>query len=180
MLPWRARPVPFCFHGFLPPPETSLRPFVSCVPARRSASSRTTAWWSSGTRISTPKTSALSSTAPVSLPFASTTFTLGITSSPRPSAAAPWGLDALAHHHQRAVGPGHGAADQDQVLLGQHPRDGDVERGALHAAHATRQLVARPHARGIRGGADGAGRAMEHRAVRRLAAAPAVALDTAL
>src|SRR5438128_2272996 len=88
--PWRARPVPFCFHGFLPPPETSLRPFVSCVPARRSASSRTTAWCSRGTRISTPKTSALSSTAPLSLPFASTTFTLGITSSPRPSAAAPW------------------------------------------------------------------------------------------
>src|SRR5438876_374865 len=87
---WRARPVPFCFHGFRPPPETSLRPFVSCVPARRSASSRTTAWCSSGTRISTPKTSSLSSTAPWSLPFASTTFTLGITSSPRPSAAAPW------------------------------------------------------------------------------------------
>ena len=25
MEPWRARPVPFCFHGFLPPPETIAR-----------------------------------------------------------------------------------------------------------------------------------------------------------
>src|SRR5215813_12903073 len=33
--PWRARPVPFCFQGFLPPPDTSLRPLVSWVPAGR-------------------------------------------------------------------------------------------------------------------------------------------------
>src|SRR3989338_8685703 len=26
--PWRARPVPFCFHGFLPPPRTSPRSLV--------------------------------------------------------------------------------------------------------------------------------------------------------
>jgi hypothetical protein len=30
----RARPVPFCFHSFLPEPETSHRPLVLCVPAR--------------------------------------------------------------------------------------------------------------------------------------------------
>src|SRR3989344_5906236 len=28
MLPWRARPVCFCAHGFFPPPLTSPRPFV--------------------------------------------------------------------------------------------------------------------------------------------------------
>lgn len=28
MLPWRARPLPFCFHGFLPPPRTSDLTFV--------------------------------------------------------------------------------------------------------------------------------------------------------
>ena len=39
MEPWRARPVPFCFHGLRPPPETSLRPRVEWVPARRAASS---------------------------------------------------------------------------------------------------------------------------------------------
>ena len=32
--PWRARPVPFWRHGFLPPPATSPRVFVECVPAR--------------------------------------------------------------------------------------------------------------------------------------------------
>jgi hypothetical protein len=25
MEPWRARPVPFCFQGFLPPPDTMAR-----------------------------------------------------------------------------------------------------------------------------------------------------------
>src|SRR5205814_7051363 len=35
MEPWRARPVPFCLYGFLPPPETSERFFTPTVPARR-------------------------------------------------------------------------------------------------------------------------------------------------
>src|SRR6516164_5166392 len=37
MLPTRARPVPFCRHGFLPPPLTSPRLLVECVPRRRLA-----------------------------------------------------------------------------------------------------------------------------------------------
>src|SRR3989339_1514135 len=32
--PCRARPVPFCFHGFLPPPRTSLRP-LACAHGSR-------------------------------------------------------------------------------------------------------------------------------------------------
>jgi hypothetical protein len=32
--PWRARPVPFCFHGLRPPPATSLRPLTLAVPRR--------------------------------------------------------------------------------------------------------------------------------------------------
>ena len=32
MEPWRARPVPFWRYGLLPPPRTSPRVFVSCVP----------------------------------------------------------------------------------------------------------------------------------------------------
>ena len=32
--PTRARPVPFCLHGFLPLPETSARVLVLCVPDR--------------------------------------------------------------------------------------------------------------------------------------------------
>src|SRR5258707_279019 len=35
--PIRARPVPFCFHSFLPEPETRQRFFVACVPARAEA-----------------------------------------------------------------------------------------------------------------------------------------------
>src|SRR5512140_2398196 len=34
LLPARARPVPFCFQGFLPPPRTSPRVFVEWVPRR--------------------------------------------------------------------------------------------------------------------------------------------------
>src|ERR1035437_6608419 len=34
MLPARARPVPFCRHGFLPPPRTSPRLLVAWVPLR--------------------------------------------------------------------------------------------------------------------------------------------------
>src|SRR3954469_16446938 len=33
--PWRARPVPFCFQGFLPPPETSELFLTATVPLRR-------------------------------------------------------------------------------------------------------------------------------------------------
>src|SRR5258706_14948055 len=32
--PCRARPVPFCFHGFEFPPDTSARVLVLCVPCR--------------------------------------------------------------------------------------------------------------------------------------------------
>ena len=35
--PWRARPVPFCRYGFLPPPRTSPRVLVECVPWRAAA-----------------------------------------------------------------------------------------------------------------------------------------------
>ena len=38
MEPWRALPVPFCLNGFLPPPRTSARVLVLCVPDRRAAS----------------------------------------------------------------------------------------------------------------------------------------------
>ena len=34
VVPARARPVPFCFQGFLPPPLTSERDFCAFVPAR--------------------------------------------------------------------------------------------------------------------------------------------------
>src|SRR5215472_12951812 len=47
--PCLARPVPFCRYGFLPPPRTSPRVFVACVPCRAAASCATTTWCMSGT-----------------------------------------------------------------------------------------------------------------------------------
>src|SRR5262249_23255795 len=144
--PWRARPVPFWRHGFFSPPETSLRPRVSWVPTRRSASSLVTAWCRRGTRTSTPNPVGFSSRVPACLPCAPTTLTVGM------ALFLLRGLlllglvrlHALAHHHQAAVGPGHGAAEQDEVLLGHHSHHAEVEHRALDATHATGQPVARP------------------------------------
>src|SRR5499426_3865479 len=179
--PWRARPVPFCFHGFLPPPDTSLRPLVSWVPARRAASSFTTLWCRSGTRTAPPKTSADNSSCSCALPFASSTGTVGMLLGLFGFLLLGLGLlHAFAHHDDGTGVAGNGPAQQDEVLLGDDPHHGQVEHGAPITAHPPRQLVAGPDARGIGRGADGAGGAMEHRAVGRLAAEPAVALHPAL
>src|SRR5882672_10393068 len=181
MEPWRARPVPFCFHGFLPPPETSLRPLVSWVPARRAASSLTTLWCRSGPRTGPPKTSADSSSCSCALPFASSTGTVGMLLGLFGFLLLGLGLlHALAHQHDRPRMSRDCAPEQDEILLGDDSHHGQVEHGALVAAHPSRQLVAGPDARGIRRCPDGAGRPVKHRAVGRVAAGPAVALDAAL
>ncbi len=46
--PCRARPVPFWRYGFRPPPLTSPRVLVACVPCRAAASCATTTWCISG------------------------------------------------------------------------------------------------------------------------------------
>ena len=66
--PWRALPVPFCLNGFLPPPLTSARVLVLCVPARRAASWAVTTWCITGTLGWMPKMSSASSTSPAALP----------------------------------------------------------------------------------------------------------------
>ena len=70
--PWRARPVPFWRHGFLPPPRTSPRVLVLCVPARRPAMEATTTWCISGTLTGASKRSAGRSREPAFVPVAST------------------------------------------------------------------------------------------------------------
>src|SRR3990172_8002873 len=150
MEPWRARPVPFCRHGLRPPPDTSLRPLVSWVPARRAASSRTTAWGSSGTRTLTPKTFADSSSVSLLLPFPPRTGTLGILLGLFRLLLLGLGLfHALPHEQQPTGRAGDGPAQQDQVLLWQHPHHRQIEHGAAVAAHAARQMVAREDARRI-------------------------------
>src|SRR5262245_3764045 len=57
-LPDRARPVPFCRQGFLPPPLTHPLGFVAPLPARRTAGWLSTSACSSGSRTG-PATSAL-------------------------------------------------------------------------------------------------------------------------
>ena len=46
--PWRARPVPFCFHGFWLPPITSPRVLVDALPWRWLARKAFTAWCITG------------------------------------------------------------------------------------------------------------------------------------
>ena len=49
--PCRARPVPFCFHGFWLPPVTYFRIFVDALPWRWLARNAFTAWCITGTLI---------------------------------------------------------------------------------------------------------------------------------
>src|ERR671923_2850884 len=93
--PWRARPVPFWRYGFVPPPRTSARLRVECVPRRRAASSATTTSCTSGPLNAAPNTSASS-------------FSLLV--EPRIGAS---GIGA--HLHGPALGPRHGAADEHEV-----------------------------------------------------------------
>src|SRR4029450_13545859 len=179
--PWRARPVPFCFHGFRPPPETSLRPLVSWVPARRAASPFTPLGWRSGTRTGPPKTSADSSSCSCALPFGSSTGTVGMLLGLFGFLLLGLGLlHALAHEHDGSGMSRHRASQEDEVLLGNHPHHGKVKHGPAIAAHPPRQLVPGPDARGIRGCADRAGRPVEHRTVGGVTTGPAVALHATL
>ena len=60
--PTRARPVPFCRHGFLPLPLTSARFFVACVPRRSAAFACTTDSQIRSVFTRPPNTSSLTST----------------------------------------------------------------------------------------------------------------------
>jgi len=54
--PWRARPVPFCFHGFLPPPRTSDLVLPLWVPCRDFARCHSTTEWTRSLRMGCPNT----------------------------------------------------------------------------------------------------------------------------
>ena len=66
--PWRALPVPFWAYGLRPPPRTSARVLVLCVPERRAASWAVTTWCITGTLGWTPNMSSSTSMVPASLP----------------------------------------------------------------------------------------------------------------
>src|SRR5215207_644867 len=115
--PCLARPVPFWRYGLRPPPRTSPRVFVLCVPWRAAASWATTTWWISGTLTCTSKISAGSSTDPVLSPTGERMSMVLITSSP---------LGRGADQDEPAVGAGDGALDEQQPLLRVNGVDGQV------------------------------------------------------
>src|SRR2546421_4721530 len=155
MEPWRARPVPFCLYGFLPPPRTSPRVFTLCVPCRAAASWATTTWCISGMLACTLKTSSGSATARARSPSADSTSTL---SSEGMSLTAL--LRRRAEQHQRTLGARDSALDQDQVLVRVDRLDGQVLHGVARVAHAPGHAypLEDPARRGA--GADRTGRAV--------------------
>ena len=76
--PCLARPVPFCLHGFLPPPETSERVRADCVPCLWFARYALTISFMTETFGSIPKTPSASSIFSTSLPAMFKTATVGI------------------------------------------------------------------------------------------------------
>src|SRR3954468_13471163 len=104
--PARARPVPFWRNALAPVILTSPRVFVDEVPRRRAFSSAVTVSCTSAMWNSSPKTPSSRSTLPVL---------------PRYGA-----LGIGANLHSPALGARHGAAQQEQVLVGEHVDDGEA------------------------------------------------------
>ena len=75
--------------------------------------------------------------------------------------------------------PGNRAAHEQQILVRVDLHHAQILRRLSHVAHMPGKMLALPHARRKRAGSDAAGSAMEHRAVRRVAAAIVPALDAA-
>src|SRR3954454_781518 len=158
--PWRAPPVPFCRHGFAPPPRTLPRVFVNDVPRRRALSSARTDSWTSGPLKRAPKATSSRSTLPES-----------------PSTLA---LAIGAHLHHAVARPGDRAADHQQGVARVDAHDLEAALRDALVAHLARPADALEHARGVGGGADRARRAHVVRAVADGAAGEVVALDGAL
>src|SRR5699024_7444585 len=125
--PWRARPVPFWRYGLAPPPRTSERVLVLCVPRRAAASWATTTWWISGTLTCTSKTSAGSSTVPEAEPCGLRMSMVGTSGS----------LHRGTDEDDAATGAGDGTLDEQEALVGVDRVDRAVLGGLALAAHAT-------------------------------------------
>src|SRR2546423_4340390 len=157
----RARPVPFCRHGLVPPPRTWARVRVAAEPWRRALSSARTASCTSARLKRAPKAAASRST-------------------PAPDLLTQGAL-AIGHDlHGGAAWTGHRSSHEQQVVPGDHLDDLEPALGHALAAHATGALDALEHPRGRGGGADRAGRPHVVRAVAGGPAREVVALDRAL
>src|SRR3989344_1842145 len=67
--PWRARPVPFCCQGFLPPPRTCPRSLVLATLGRAFACIDTTTWCTKSAFHGRPKMFSGASNVPISFPL---------------------------------------------------------------------------------------------------------------
>ena len=105
--PARARPVPFWRHGLAPPPRTLPRVLVDAVPWRRALSSARTDSWTSGPLKRAPKATSSSAT-------------FFVFAAPRIGASA-----IGAHLHDAVARARHGAAHEQQVVVGVHAHDHD-------------------------------------------------------
>src|SRR6185437_16963389 len=102
----------FCFHNFLPEPETSWRVLVAAVPDRLAAVYCRTASYRSASLTSAANTASESSREPTAALFRSTISTLGIV------------LDSLerlsfypSHHDVPAIRSRNGALHRDDVVV---------------------------------------------------------------
>src|SRR5271169_4831254 len=127
--PARARPVPFCRHGFFPPPEIKPRVLVDAVPERRLAICIFTASCKSDLSPVRPKTAPATSISPTRSRAAENSGTLtasgAFTASRylrsaigRPRRLAAPLLGRVTDHYHRAVGAGHRTRHQDRVVVG--------------------------------------------------------------
>src|SRR5579885_77156 len=131
MEPARARPVPFCFQGFLPPPETSPLVFCLAVPARPPARYALTTWWTSGSLYAAPNTRSATASLFVLL----------------------WTCSSMSESslHRRPhdqIGPGvarHRALDQEQMALDVDFDHVEIEGGHAPVAHVAGHFLALPH-----------------------------------
>src|SRR5207302_10655332 len=129
MEPCRARPVPFCRYGFLPPPATSPRVLVSAVPWRALACWATTAWCTTAWLGRMPKTRSSRSMVRTLVPRRSST-----------SVCMGLQLRQLADHDQATFRPGDGAPQRHDIAFGVDRQDAQVLDGhplvAKVAGHA--------------------------------------------
>src|SRR6476469_9106241 len=120
--PARARPVPFCRHGLVPPPRTRARVRVAAEPWRRALSSARTASCTNASLNRAPKASASSST-------------------PAPDLLTQGALAIRAHLHRAAARPRDRPAHEQQVVIGDDLDDLQPTLGDAPAAHAAGALT---------------------------------------
>src|SRR5687768_1706075 len=170
--PARARPVPFCFHGFLFDLLTSPRAFCLRVPCLALARKAVMTWCTSDSLYSRAKAASEADTLVVGLPCSLITCSsmapplflrrrLGFGGGPGGGgparAGAGLGLGRLRdrrarrahgglHRHAAAARAGQRAADEQEPALGIDTDDLDVLDGAPHRAQVTRHALAGKHA----------------------------------